>query len=145
MLTVPLQRESSLYNPPSVSQLCGFPACQMGTSTNPSCAGVDLTTSGPSLLSLGWFPQMLVVTGIQGDPMHVLSLHSSFIFSYIILQALISQTLSCVVSTRGGHWAPLIGVSLSRITVWKLPQGSQLRPMDSLLCFQVQAQRPFII
>lgn len=63
---VPLQRESPLSIPPSVSWSCGFPVWQMGTSTNRSCVGVDVTTSNPSLLHLGWFPQMLVVTGTQG-------------------------------------------------------------------------------
>lgn len=81
-------------------------------------------TSDPSSLSRGWFPPMLVVTRTQGwgvgwSSVHVLSPHSSFIFSYVPLRALISQTLSCAVSTCGGHWAPLM--SLSCNPAWKFP------------------------
>lgn len=75
--------------------------------------------------------------------MHALSPHICFIFSYSTLQALISQTLSCVVSTCGGQWAPSIGASLSYVTAGKLPSGSQLKHMHSPLCFQLPAQRPF--
>lgn len=117
---VPLQRESPLSIPPSVSWSCAFPVWQMGTSTNRSCVGVDVTTSNPSLLHLGWFPQMLVVTGTQGG-LHACIVSAQLFHLVVTLRALISQTLSSAVSTCGGHWAPLIGVSLSSVPARKLP------------------------